>query len=284
LHKDQFLGEQGERTLFVISCERAFNIQAYSLYKEEEVLFPPLACFSVDSIMSFEGGDFTMVSLQEVSPFEDLSNLTKVSANLEEGFGELFGSTAEPVSSQPIQTQVVPTLDAKQPENKTVLNLETKVATAVVTRAQLFPVFGHIILGKTLKDEMPKLGAIEKNKFYVLNSINFWYHTQPVVHHMYIVRNDALPSEWTKLGINMKLSYNEHISLWNQLFGNCKLIGSIHNEDFRGTPCFTAELETTCLEHGAKIVVTLAFKYEAGDADSKGTLYSMTLRGSLINS
>jgi len=280
--------------LFVISCERAFNIQAYSLYKEEEVLFPPLACFSVDSIMSFEGGDLTIVSLQEVAPFEDVCNLTmggdltvvSPEVPLEEGF-DLFGAKVEPARPQPIQTPVAPTVAAKQPEVSkfTVFSTqkadETKVEKTVEARAQLFPVFGNIILGKTLKNEMPK-GAIDKTKYYVLDNINFWYHTEPKIHHMYIVRHDAIPSEWTKLGIDMKLSFNKHVTLWNKLFGNCKITKNICYEEFRGNKCFTAELEITSIEHGAKIVATLGFKYEVGTADSKGTLYSMTIRGTAI--
>jgi len=312
LHKDQFLGEQGERTLFVISCARAYNIELYSLYKEEEVLLPPLSCFMVDSILC-QGQDLTIVSLKEVDPFEDLFSLFKNHIPIKQN------PTKEPQNIQPINTverndlasysseksnpsvtvspikeepykapgvsnttsdvmQPAPREAPPEPKKPIFQTADTRESKEKLVTCTLFPIY-DVMLGKTTTEQMKAYGATEKKDYFILKDINFWHNGKEVVGHMYIARGIyIIPPQWENMGITWERSFNSFIELFNKLFGNCTISESPRKKPFKNQDCFSAKLETKSKEQGLEIVLTLSFDYTVGDVNTKSTLYCLNVR------
>ena len=82
LETDQFLGTNGERTLFIITTSNARDISGFSLVQSEcESLLPPLSTFEIGSIL--KQNELTIISLKEIDPIEDLIGMyTKSTPNV----------------------------------------------------------------------------------------------------------------------------------------------------------------------------------------------------------
>jgi hypothetical protein len=74
LENDNFLGQNGTRTLFAIECESAKSIKQFSFYsKEEEVLLPPARQFQVMACLN-QGNGLHIIQLREIQPKFPLIN------------------------------------------------------------------------------------------------------------------------------------------------------------------------------------------------------------------
>lgn len=147
------------------------------------------------------------------------------------------------------------------------------------TTPKMFPIYG-VVLGKTTRAEIEKIQGCQKGdrEFYTIHNTHFWFHDKSVVFHMYIVKNIyQIPAKWKSLGFSWNTSYQQYRAILLKVFGNCKIKELPHIENWRGARCFRAKLLMHSKENGVVVEVVLTFAYGKGDADSKGTLYSITV-------
>jgi len=156
---------------------------------------------------------------------------------------------------------------------------------------KLFPLFG-VVLGKTTKQEMARFIGCVAGKhdgsrgslYYILEGQNFWHHGENEVHHMYLARGNLIPEKWTALGITWECSFNEYKNLCQSLFGNFEISEAPGYHLWLDEQCFQARLLTISTEYGlgVKYRVEFKFSYTPGDADTHGTLYSITITSHTI--
>ena len=151
----------------------------------------------------------------------------------------------------------------------------------------LFPLYG-VSLGQTTIEELAKLGVRariinpetgEPFEYYVVHGMNFWYYDNNVAKGIYITRSDPIPNKWQALGFDWDNSYNEWVNLLNKLGYIVQIIKSPKAVGYDGHDSFSAEIEAS---KRAKIPIriNLDFGYSEGTtADSKGTLYSISIKG-----
>jgi hypothetical protein len=102
LNNEQFLGQNGTRTLFTIHCHSAKSIQQFSFYpEEEEVLLPPARQFQVMGCLN-QGNGLQIIQLKEIQPKFPLINPVQLPSN---------------ISSKPKQESISPSVQPKPKPN-----------------------------------------------------------------------------------------------------------------------------------------------------------------------
>ena len=68
LQSPQFLGNTGERTMFVIAARSLVSIKDFTDIDEEEIILLPGTVLQVTSVLD-AGGGLTMIQMKEAHPF-----------------------------------------------------------------------------------------------------------------------------------------------------------------------------------------------------------------------
>jgi hypothetical protein len=149
----------------------------------------------------------------------------------------------------------------------------------------LFPLHG-VTLGETTVEELARLGtrttSIDKNtgapyRYYVICGTNFWYDDSGIAGQIYIPRGVySIPDPWKSLGFDWDVSYEQWLQLLRRLGYSITLEEPPRIVKYEGHDCFSAKILAT---KPARPLIRLDFNYNEGSqADSKGTLYSISVK------
>ena len=150
----------------------------------------------------------------------------------------------------------------------------------------LFPAYG-VTLGKTTVAELASLGKRpakrsgitgERPEYYLVRGMKFWYGGGNTAQSVYLTDMDELPKKWVGLGLRWDVSYNELLGVLRRLGFTVEVADAPHVAVSEGSKSFRAKLVAS---KRGRVPLRIAFAFGSGagtTADSKGTLYSMTIR------
>lgn len=160
-------------------------------------------------------------------------------------------------------------------------------AQASNNHGDLFPLYG-VTLGETTVDQLARLGRrsdrIDKATgqpyaCFVVNGIDFWYHSGGVAESIYIARGiDQIPERWRVSGFDWDISYNQWISLLQRLGCSLTIEEPPRVVKYAGHDSLSAKI-SALKQARVPIEIRLNFNYSRGPAtDSQGTLYSISVK------
>jgi TIR domain len=150
----------------------------------------------------------------------------------------------------------------------------------------LLPLYG-VIPGRTTQSEIAKIGQRtetiddetgEPYRCYKVKGVDCWcFKTEKIVDQIFLTDNRPMPEFWQKLGLQWKNSYDQWLSVLENLGYSLKVEEGPHIEQWEGHDSFSAEVigrKEGLYPHK----INLSFDYSRGTAtDSPGTLFKITL-------
>lgn len=191
-------------------------------------------------------------------------------------------SVSAPPKTPPSAPKKKPT-PAKRPRKETSTTSSRSLLSPRSTTPSLFPLFG-IALGKTSKDEIAKIGRKTTSGkgpiCYQVKGIDFWYDEgSNSANFMYLVESlTDIPESWQELGFRWEKSYDEWLSVLEDLEYSIKVKERPHTKQWQGHDSFSARViaeKSGMYPHS----IELNFSYSEGTTTgSAKTLYSLSIR------
>ncbi len=153
----------------------------------------------------------------------------------------------------------------------------TLSAWAEPQKVQFFPVSG-LTLGVSNYADARRVGAVTTSSYpncYEIADIDFWDHDKNgIFEHIYIVKSDTMPREWSAIGMSWELSYNE----WSQLFRGLGFTLNVTKaptvKEYDGRSTLSAELQA--VSPNGLLSFELNFNYgDTHTTSGQGTLYGI---------
>lgn len=151
---------------------------------------------------------------------------------------------------------------------------------------KFFPVFGNIILGKTTKADFQRMGqeidtSYSSGWVCTMNDWAFWSHDgDGIAESIYTTCYDGMPTEWSALGFDWSLSYNDFIQLFTN-WGFSFEKEPIKTETYQKRTCLKTEFTATSRDGSISFKLQFSYGNDHGEGystSSRNSLYSMTIK------